>query len=172
MLRYQRGDAGAFAELVRRHQKSLYNFVLRQTRSGPAAEDITQEAFARALQFFPSLRGNARAWLLSIVRNTFYTWAEHNGSRAAEPFDEEEHGATSEDLGPEVLSMRSADVTRVRNALEGMAAEYREAIVLREIEGFSYAEIAEITGVPIGTVMSRISRGRAKAYALLRRSSK
>jgi RNA polymerase sigma-70 factor (ECF subfamily) len=154
------------------HLDSAYNLARWLTKDEENAKDITQEAFARALQFFPSLRGNARAWLLSIVRNTFYTWAEHNGSRSAEPFDEEQHGATSEELGPEMLSMRNADVTRVRNALEGIADEYREAIVLREIEGFSYAEIAEIIGVPIGTVMSRISRGRAKAYALLRRSSK
>ena len=154
------------------HLDSAYNLARWLTKDEENAKDITQEAFARALQFFPSLRGNARAWLLSIVRNTFYTWAEHNGSRSAEPFDEEQHGATSEELGPEMLSMRNADVTRVRNALEGIADEYREAIVLREIEGFSYAEIAEIIGVPIGTVMSRISRGRARAYALLRRSSK
>ena len=152
------------------HLDSAYNLARWLTKNEDDAKDVTQEAFARALRFFPGLRGDAKPWLLSIVRNTFYTWTEQNGRKAAEPFDEQQHGATSEDLGPEVLSMRIADVTRVRSALEDMAAEYREAIVLRELEGFSYAEIAEITGVPVGTVMSRISRGRAKAHAALRRS--
>jgi RNA polymerase sigma-70 factor (ECF subfamily) len=151
------------------HLDSAYNLARWLTKDEEDAKDVTQEAFARALQFFPSLRSDAKAWLLSIVRNTFYTWAERNGRKSAESFDEERHGSASEELGPEVLSMRSADVARVRNALEGIAAEYREAIVLRELEGFSYAEIAEITGIPIGTVMSRISRGRAKVQALLQR---
>ena len=153
------------------HLDSAYNLARWLTKDEEDAKDVTQEAFARALRFFPGLRGDAKPWLLSIVRNTFYTWAARDGRRATEPFDEEHHGATHDELGPEFLSIRSADVARVRSALEAIAPEFREAIVLRELEGFSYAEIAEITGVPIGTVMSRISRGRTKAQALLQRGS-
>ncbi|HXC53416.1 MAG TPA: sigma-70 family RNA polymerase sigma factor [Candidatus Limnocylindrales bacterium] len=154
------------------HLDSAYNLARWLSRSEDDAKDITQEAFARALRFFPSLKGSAKPWLLSIVRNTFYTSIEQNRRTQHEPFDEEQHGAADDALGPELLSMRNADVVRMRSAVEALPAEYREAIVLRELEGFSYAEIAEITGVPIGTVMSRISRARAKAETLLRRGGK
>ena len=84
---FQAGHLAAYDELVSRWQSKIRGAVWRVLGSTEDAADITQEAFARALQFFPSLRGNARAWLLSIVRNTFYTWAEHNGSRSADaPF--------------------------------------------------------------------------------------
>jgi RNA polymerase sigma-70 factor (ECF subfamily) len=151
------------------HLDSAYNLARWLTKNDDDARDVAQEAFSRALRFLPGLQGSPKPWLMSIVRNTFYTWAEHNGRHDAEPFDEDRHGSTIAELGPEILSIRNADVARVRAAVERLASEYREAIVLRELEGYSYAEIAEITGVPVGTVMSRISRGRAKAQEHLRR---
>ena len=131
---------------------------------------MVQEAFLRAYRFFPSFRGSdARAWLLTIVRNACWTFLRANRARevvaALEEADEPADGAASveEDL------VRRADGTRLRWALDELPGEFREVIVLRELEELSYREIAEVAGVPLGTVMSRLARARRRLQSALAR---
>jgi RNA polymerase sigma factor (sigma-70 family) len=153
------------------HLDAAYNLARWLTRDDHAAEDMVQEAYLRALKFFAGFRGgDARAWLLTIVRNACFNWLRlRRTEQLHEPFDEDVH---SPDIGnavgyaegaaasPETWLERSATAERIRDALESLPAEYREALVLRELEGLSYKEIASIADVPIGTVMSRLARAR------------
>jgi RNA polymerase sigma-70 factor (ECF subfamily) len=147
------------------HLDAAYNLSRWLTRNDHDAEDVTQEAFVRALRFIGSQRGeNSRAWLLAIVRNTCRTWLTKNRPQelsGAVPLDPALDGASS-DPTPEALAIRNADQRLVRAAIDELPLEYREAIVLRELEGLSYKEIAAITEVALGTVMSRLSRGRQR----------
>jgi RNA polymerase sigma-70 factor (ECF subfamily) len=158
-----------FQRTVLPHLDAAYNLARWLTRNDHDAEDVVQEAYLRAFQFFGSFHGtDGRAWLLTIVRNTCYTWLEHNRSRAGvTPFDEESHGATDVATSPEALLLRGEDKQLVRQAVEALPAEFREAIVLRELEGFSYKEIAGILGIPLGTVMSRLARARERLQQAL-----
>jgi RNA polymerase sigma-70 factor (ECF subfamily) len=124
------------------------------------AEDVAQEALLRACRFFRGFHGgDARAWLLQIVRNTCYTWLEKNRPlELSVEFDEELHLQTC--ASPETLAIASDDRARLTRALDTLPPRYREIIVLRELEGCSYKEIAAITSIPIGTVMSSLSRAR------------
>jgi RNA polymerase sigma factor (sigma-70 family) len=151
-----------FEEQVSPHLKSAYNLARWLTGNHEDAEDNVQEAFLRAFSAFETLRGgDAKPWLLTIVRNTCLTWFKRNRNAAAMvAFEEQgqEPGESSPD--PEETLLISCDRDQVRNALEQLPSDFREAIVLRELEGLSYKEIATTTGVPLGTVMSRLSRGR------------
>ena len=119
-------------------------------------------ASLRALRYFASFRGgNARNWLLQVVRHTCHTWMWQHRERAQRvPFDDELDSTATEDLNPEVIYLRHADAQQVRPALEELPIEYREVLVLREMEALSYQEIAAVAGIPLGTVMSRLARGR------------
>ena len=154
---------GRFEQVILPHLDAAYNLSRWLTRSDNDAEDVTQEAFLRALRFFGTFQGeNGRAWLLAIVRNTCNTWLGRNRPHEltlAQPFDETVHSG-SDELNPEVLALRHADREFVQQAIEELPLEYREAIVLRELEGFSYKEIAQVSDVPVGTVMSRLARAR------------
>jgi RNA polymerase sigma-70 factor (ECF subfamily) len=154
------------------HLRAAYSLARWLTRDEHDAEDLVQEAFLRAIKYLdgaPEI-SNARAWLLRIVRNTFYS--SRARSPAATPLDEAVHGS-SDAFDPEAALLRTADRELVHEALGELAVEFREAIVLRELEGLSYKEIAEVTGVPPGTVMSRLSRARrALAERLARRLGK
>lgn len=158
-----------FEELVMPHLDAAYNLARWLTRNEHDAQDVVQEAFLRAFRFFDGFRGtNSRAWLLSIVRNAGYTWLQKNRkSELTTEFDEEVHGA--EDAGAEVLPsvLNDLDQQMVRQAIEDLPVEFREATILRELEGLSYKEIAEIAQVPIGTVMSRLARARKQLQNLL-----
>jgi len=162
-------DAGRFEALVVPHLGAAYNLARWLTRDDADAEDLVQEASLRAFRGFAGFRGaDARSWLLAIVRNACYT--RLRGSRPKEmstPFDEEIHTLDGEALSPERLALREADGARVRRALEELPIEYREVIVLREIEGLSYKEIAAVADVPVGTVMSRLARGRGRLQRTL-----
>lgn len=116
----------------------------------------------RAFSAFDGFRGgDGRPWLLAIVRNTCFTWMKRNKtSLEAVEFDEATHSNRDYGTNPEELAQRASDRRRVRDAVESLAVEYREAIVLREMEGLSYKEIADIAKVPLGTVMSRLARAR------------
>ena len=153
-----------FEEAILPHLGAAYNLARWLTRDAHDAEDVVQEAYLRAYQFFGSFHGgDGRAWLLRIVRNTCYTWREHN--RAREPvtaFDEEKHSRPDPAADPENILLRGEDQQLLRRAVEALPAEYREVIVLRELEGLSYREIAAVTGAPIGTVMSRLARARER----------
>jgi RNA polymerase sigma-70 factor (ECF subfamily) len=146
------------------HLDAAYNLARWLTRNDTDAEDVVQEAYLRAFKHFRSFHGgDSRPWLLAIVRNTFYTWLQQN--RAPErqiPFDEEIHIAEDDHLNPEGLLLQKADNQSVRQAIEELPAEFREVIVLRELEGLSYKQIADVTEIPVGTVMSRLARGRKR----------
>ena len=146
------------------HLNAAYNLARWLTRNDTDAEDVVQEAYLRAFKHFRSFDGsNGRPWLLAIVRNTFYTWLQQN--RAPErqiPFDEEIHIVEEDHLNPETLLLKKANNQLVRQAIEELPAEFREVIVLRELQGLSYKQIADMTEIPVGTVMSRLARARKR----------
>jgi RNA polymerase sigma-70 factor (ECF subfamily) len=151
-----------FEGAVLPHLRAAYNLARWLTRDETDAEDVVQEAYLRAYKHFGSFHGgDGRPWLLAIVRNTCYTWMQHNRSpELTIPLDDELHEIESKDLNPEALLLQSADTQMVRQALEELPVEFREVLVLRELEGLSYKEIADVADIPIGTVMSRLARAR------------
>jgi RNA polymerase sigma-70 factor (ECF subfamily) len=153
-----------FEQSVLPHLDSAYNLARWLIRNDHDAEDLVQEACLRALKSFDSFRGgDARAWLLTIVRNSCYTWLQQNRlQELTTAFDEEIHTTEEHSRSPEALLLERADARRVKNALEELPPEFREAIVLRELEGMSYKEIARLCGIPLGTVMSRLARARQR----------
>jgi RNA polymerase sigma-70 factor, ECF subfamily len=154
-----------FEQTVLPHLDAAYNLARWLTRNDQDAQDVTQEACLRAFRFFDGYQGgNMRAWLLTIVRNTCYTWLHQNrASGSAVEFDEEIHsGESSGGADPELQVLASAEKETLHRALEELPDIFREALVLREIEGMSYREIADVTSVSLGTVMSRLARGRTR----------
>ena len=158
-----------FEEVVLPHLDAAFNYARWLTKSDADAEDVVQDAAVRALRFFSSLRSDdARGWLLTIVRNTWYARFSKVGSADHHAvFDEMKDDRRDEQLDPEALVIQRQAVERVQRAIEGLPADFREVIMLRELEGLSYKEIAAIVGVPIGTVMSRLARGRERLLGLL-----
>jgi RNA polymerase sigma factor (sigma-70 family) len=158
-----------FEEVVLPHLDAAFNYARWLAKSDADAEDVMQDAAVRALRFFSSLRNeDARAWLLTIVRNTWYARFSKVGSTDQHAvFDEMKDDRPDEQLDPEALVIQRQSVERVQRAIEGLPVDFREVIVLRELEGLSYKEIAAVVGVPIGTVMSRLARGRDRLLALL-----
>lgn len=157
------------------HMDAAYTLARWLVRDDHDAQDVVQEAYLRALRFAGGFRGgDPRAWILAIVRNTAFTWLKRNrGSEWPSEFDEKVHRADSEDCGLEADAVRRADGAMIRAALEEMADEFREVIVMRDIEGLSYKEIADAADLPIGTVMSRLARARGKlAHSLKERLGK
>jgi RNA polymerase sigma-70 factor, ECF subfamily len=154
-----------FEQAVLPHLDAAYNLARWLTRNEQDAQDVTQEAFLRAFRFFDGYQGgNMRAWLLTIVRNTCYTWLHQNRPpELAVEFDEEIHSSESScGADPELQVLASADKETVHRALEELPEIFREVLVLREIEGMSYKEIADVASVSLGTVMSRLARARAR----------
>jgi RNA polymerase sigma-70 factor (ECF subfamily) len=147
---------------------SAYNLARWLTRSPHDADDVVQEAFLRAYRFFPSFRGtDARAWVLTIVRNACWTFLRAKSSKGIEaPFDEAREPADGAASVEEDL-VRRADGERLKRALDELPPEFREVVVLRELEELSYREIAAVAGIPVGTVMSRLARGRLRLQAAL-----
>jgi len=165
----QQNKLATFEEAVLPHLDAAYNLARWLTRSDTDAEDVVQEAYLRAFKFFGGFHGaDGRCWLLAIVRNTCFTWMQHNRSlELSVPLDEELHEIESKDLNPEALLVQRADTLMVRQALEELPVEFREVLVLRELEEMSYREIASITDLPLGTVMSRLARGRKRLQLAL-----
>jgi RNA polymerase sigma-70 factor (ECF subfamily) len=159
-----------FEDDVMPHLDALFNYARWLTRNDAEAEDVVQDACVRAMRHLSSLRdGNARAWLFVIVRNAWYSRiSRRTGPTQVTAFNVEVDDQPDGALDPEERLLQKQTVARVRAALEDLAVEFREVIVLRELEGLSYKEIAEILDVPIGTVMSRLSRGRQRLAAGLR----
>ena len=158
-----------FEKAAMPHFDAAYNLARWLTRSSGDADDVVQEAYLRAFSFFDSFRGgDGRAWLFSIVRNTCYTWLRKNRTHdLMTEFDEALHSGTEQTASPEALQLQRADSEMVKEALEKLPAEFREVLVLREMEGLSYKEIAEISGIAIGTVMSRLARARKRLHDML-----
>jgi RNA polymerase sigma-70 factor (ECF subfamily) len=144
------------------HLASAYNLARWLTRNNHDAEDLVQEAYLRAFNSFDGFRGgDGRGWILAIVRNTCYSWLQQNRNQElAEVFDEEVHTVEDHSRSPEAVLLQSVDAQMLREALEKLPVEFREILVLRELEGMSYREIADLAGIPVGTVMSRLARGR------------
>jgi len=158
-----------FEDTVLPHLDAAFNYARWLTKSHAEAEDVVQDACVRAMRYFSSLRDdNARPWLFAIVRNTWYSRISRR-SKLIE-FDGED-GVKCERpdqaLDPEERLLQQHTVALVRAALEQLPVDFREAIVLREIEGLSYKEIAAVVRVPIGTVMSRLARARERIAAVL-----
>lgn len=173
---YQREQ---FEQLVLPHMDAAYNLARWLVRNPHDAEDLAQEAMTRAIKFFSGFRGgDPRAWLLTIVRNSCFTWLGRNRAKDLAEFNEEAHspGISSNadqsniqmpPSNPEIMAIAESESARVRRALEELPVIFRETIVMRELEGMSYKEIADVTSVSIGTVMSRLARGRDRLRALL-----
>ena len=161
--------ASPFEKAVLPHLNAAYNLARWLTRNDHDAEDVVQDAYLRALRFFGGFRGDdGRAWLLAIVRNTCYDFLRsHRPQELTEAFDEEVHTTVDNDQSPETVLIRRADQAMVRRAVETLPLPLREVIILRELEGLSYKEIADASGIKIGTVMSRLARARARLQQLL-----
>ena len=164
-----------FEQVILPHLDAAYNLARWLLRNDHDAEDVVQEAIIRAFRFFDGFSGeNPRAWLLKVVRNSAYKFFHQNRARELDAeFDEELHadaaypGRSSET--PEVLLLCSAQRRLLNEAVQALPVEFREAFVLREMEGLSYKEIAEVARIPIGTVMSRLSRARRQLQAAVGR---
>ena len=153
-----------FEQVVLPHLDSAYNLARWLTGNEHDARDVVQDAYLRAVKFFDSFRGgDARPWLITIVRRLCYDWLKRN--RSHQPltvFDEELHSDQGDGLDPAQLVLRQEDREMVRQALSELPVEFREVLVLRELEGLSYKEIAAITNLASGTVMSRLARARER----------
>ena len=159
----------SFEKAVLPHLDAAYNLARWLTRNDADAEDVVQEAYLRAFRFFDGFHGeNGRAWLLGIVRNTSYTWMQRNRSPQLNmPLDDEPHEVESDDLNPEALLLQKADAQMLRKAVEELPVEFREVLVLRELDEMSYKQIAVVADLPLGTVMSRLARARKRLQQIL-----
>ena len=157
-----RNSAEEFEATVMRHMDAAYNLALWLSRNESDAQDVVQEAALRAYRFFDRFDGrDARAWLLAIVRNSFYSSLRKKRPEGLhEALDLELHDVASDAPPPDVQLLRNLTRDQLWNAMGELSVEIRETLVLREFEDLSYREIADMTSVPIGTVMSRLSRGR------------
>jgi RNA polymerase sigma-70 factor (ECF subfamily) len=158
-----------FEQAVLPHLDAAYNLARWLVRDDADAQDVVQEAALRAFKFFGGFRGgDGRAWLLAIVRNVCHTWLRRNRARdLMTPLDEEAHGDGGDD--PETILLGSVEAQALKRALEELPAEFREVLILREMEGLSYKEIAGVADVPVGTVMSRLARARKRLQQRLGR---
>jgi RNA polymerase sigma-70 factor (ECF subfamily) len=157
-----------FEQIMMPHLNSAYNLARWLTRNGDDAEDIVQEAFLRAFRAFETFHGeDSRAWLLTVVRNTCFTWLKKKGERTAVEFDEQIHGAPDEAPNAESVLLNEAALGSLQGCLEALPLEFREIVIMRELEELPYKEISEIARIPIGTVMSRLARGRKRMQKCL-----
>jgi RNA polymerase sigma factor (sigma-70 family) len=163
----------SFEEVVLPHLDAAFNYARWLTKNDADAEDVVQDAYVRALRFFSSLRDdNARAWLFTIVRNTWYgRFPRRAGGSvttvAQDKADVDADHQVDASLDPEARLIQQQTVDEVRRALETLPTDFREVLVLRELEGLSYKEIAAVVGIPIGTVMSRLARARERLADVL-----
>jgi RNA polymerase sigma factor (sigma-70 family) len=169
-------DEAQFRIVVLPHLEEAYTLARWITRNRGDADDVVQEASVRAFRAIRSFSGgSARAWVLTIVRNTAYTWLRKNRSPVfvqVEDFEAIEHShalaGNPEVETPESLLIAENDAVRLEAAISALPDPFRETLILRDVQGLDYREIASITGVPIGTVMSRLARGRSRLIADLR----
>ncbi len=157
-------EQSPFEQVVLPHLNAAYNLARWLTRNDHDAEDVVQEACLRALRFFSGFHGeDGRAWLLAIVRNACFDWLRrYRPGEVPAAFDEDLHSAVDPDHTPEGLLIKRADRLKLREALEALPLVWREVLILRELEGLSYKEIADVAGIKLGTVMSRLARARAR----------
>ena len=158
-----------FEQVILPHLGAAYNLARWLARNDADAEDVVQEAYLRAFRFFEGFHGgDGRAWLLAIVRNVYYSVVGRSPApELTTAFDEQMHSLPSDDFNPEKWALQRVESRLLQQALEELPLEAREVLVLRELEDLSYKEIAEIVGIPIGTVMSRLARARAALRVVL-----
>ena len=161
-----------FEQSIMPHMNAAYNLARWLAGNDPDAQDVVQEAYLRAFKFLGGFRGgdsgDSRSWLLRIVRNSFYDWLKRNRREdTGTEFDEELHGKADETGTPDAVLLEKADHELLHEAIGELPVEFREILVLRELEGFSYKEIAEVAEVPLGTVMSRLARAREHLKTLV-----
>ena len=158
-----------FEAIMLAHFDAAYAHARCLTGNGHDASDVVQESYLRALRFFSSFQGgNSKAWLLTIVRNTHRSWLrrEQAARRVAAAFDQETRFEHAEKRDAEEQLVEEASARILRDCLEALAPEYREILVMREFEDMSYRQIACVAGLPVGTVMSRLSRARQQLKQL------
>jgi RNA polymerase sigma factor (sigma-70 family) len=171
-------DHARFARLVLPHLDAAYSLARWITGNRTDAEDVVQDACLRAFRAIGGLAdGNARPWVLTIVRNTAYTWLRKNRPSTVFVVEDLEAikiaNADPGDPGretPEAALIAKTDAACLQAAIAALPTAYRETLILRDVQGLSYREIAEVTGVPIGTVMSRLARGRNQVIKTIGRS--
>jgi RNA polymerase sigma-70 factor (ECF subfamily) len=155
-----------FEQAVLPHLNAAYNLARWLTRNPHDAEDVVQEAYLRAVRYYQGFAGgDGKAWLLSIVRHTCFTWLRKNRPAELAPLADDVASAAEEEADPsdpESLALASRDRALLNRLIQALPPEFREVIVLRELEDLSYREIADVTAVPVGTVMSRLNRARAR----------
>ena len=156
----------AFEALMLPHLDAAHNLARWLARSAPDAEDIVQESYLRAFRFFDGYHGgDSRSWLLTVVRNTFLTWRKRERRLSDVPLDEEKHG-----IAPAAAASQG-DTETLRGCIDALPPEFREILILREMEELPYREIAAIASLPAGTVMSRLSRARQRLEDCVRRKA-
>jgi RNA polymerase sigma-70 factor (ECF subfamily) len=172
--RSRHGDRDAFAALVNRYQDDLYTMALRMLASPADAADVVQETFLRAYTRLPELRGaSVRGWLYRVAVNCSHDVQRRVVRRPADPLEDAAGNIVDlpdPALGPEASALQRERVAAVRDALQSVPAVFRVALVLRDVNDLSYEEISEALRVPIGTVRSRLNRGRSLLAAALRQS--
>ncbi len=157
-----------FEQATLPHLNAAYNLARWLTQDAHAAEDVVQESYYRAARYFASFRGgDGRVWLLGVVRRASYDWLAKRREQATVVFNQDIHDREDDSSNPEFVALRKCDQEQVRAALEELPPQVREVIVLRELEGLTYQEIGEVAEIPMGTVMSRLSRGRQQLQPIL-----
>jgi len=158
------GDAEAirtFDDVVLPHLGAAHRLARWLVGNEHDADDVVQEASLRAFRYFRTFSGgNGRAWFLRIVRNASSSWRSHDRQAAADPFDEEQHGADRPASDPETLLLRMDARTLLEQAIGRLPNRYRRLLVLRELNGLTYRELADVMDSPVGSVMSGLSRAR------------
>jgi len=162
-------DVRDVASNILAHLDAAYNLARWLVSSDHDAQDIVQEAYLRALRSVARFRGgDTRAWILAIVRNACFDWLRREKSSRVDEMPEDcEIAVTGKEADPAQILQREEDVQKIQQAISSLPIEFRQMVVLREMEGLSYKEIAAVTGVPVGTVMSRLARARQRLALLL-----
>ena len=156
-----RTPAQSFDEVVVPHFGAGHRLARWRMRNEHDAEDVMQEASLRAFRYFRTFSGgNGRAWFLRIVHNTCCAWGSRRGHLPTDPFDEEHHSGDRAGSDPEALLLHGRNIRLMEDAMRELPVRFRRLLVLRELEGLSYQELADALRIPIGTVMSRLSRAR------------
>jgi len=158
-----------FEALILPHLDDAYTLARYLLRDEHDAQDAVQDAALRAFRFFGGFRdGDARAWFLAIVRNCCRTWQRrHRRDRLHTPLAEDHTTTLAAADSADAVALEGSERAAIRRAIDALPAEFREIIVLRELDGLSYADISSVVGVPVGTVMSRLSRARRRIAAAL-----
>jgi RNA polymerase sigma factor (sigma-70 family) len=152
-----------FEEVILPHLNAAHNLARWLMRNDQDAQDVVQESYLRAFRFFDSFRGgDGKSWLLAVVRNTCFTWRRHEKRSTQEPFDEVTHSANVHEPNQEDSLVESSKMRVLRDCIEMLPPDFREIIVMRELEEMSYRQISDVACVPVGTVMSRLSRARKR----------